>query len=198
MNSQTVITFVALLGLFSLASTVLIATGAAVLAVTGGPSWLVSLRADVGRVALPLATLVAATATLGSLWFSEYMGYPPCVLCWGQRIFMYSLAVVLTVGAIRNDVGVRYYGIALAIPGAAIGIYHSWLQANPRVTSFCTVEAPCAERFVWEFGFVSIPLMAMSGFMFIIALLLIATPAKADRPSSGSESPRSSDQEVPA
>jgi disulfide bond formation protein DsbB len=183
--------------LLSLASTVVIAVGAVVLAVTGGPTWLAALRNDVGRLALPLATLVAGTATLGSLWFSEYMGYPPCVLCWAQRIFMYSLAVVLTVGVIRRDVGVRYYGIALALPGAAIGLYHSWLQANPRVTSFCTADAPCAERFVWEFGFVSIPLMAMSGFMFIVALLLIATPAKADRPSPGGESPRSSDQEVP-
>jgi disulfide bond formation protein DsbB len=195
-TSQTVITFLALLGLFSLASTVLIAVGAVVLAVTGGPDWLASLRHDVGRVALPLATLVAATATLGSLWFSEYMGYVPCVLCWGQRIFMYSLAVVLTVGAVRNDRGVRAYGIALALPGAAIGIYHSWLQAYPRVTSFCTLDAPCAERFVWEFGFVSIPLMATSGFMFIIALLLIATPASASRSTSGSEPTRTSDQEV--
>lgn len=198
MTSQTIVTFVALLGLFSLASTVLIAIGAIVLAVTGGPAWLVQLRADVGRVALPLAVLVAATATVGSLWLSEYMGYPPCVLCWGQRIFMYSLAVVLTVGALRSDPAVRFYGIALAVPGAAIGAYHSWLQANPRVTSFCTLEAPCAERFVWEFGFVSIPLMAMSGFMFIIALLLIATPVRAGGQSSGSESSRHSDQEIPA
>jgi disulfide bond formation protein DsbB len=197
MTSQTVVTFLALLGLFSLTSTALIAIGAVVLAVTGGPPWLVNLRAEVGRLALPLAVLVAATATTGSLWFSEYMGYPPCVLCWGQRVFMYALAVVLTVGALRNDVGVRAYGIALAVPGAAIGIYHSWLQANPRVTSFCTVDAPCAERFVWEFGFVSIPLMATSGFMFIIALLLVATPVKAGRSLPGSEPSSSSDQEVP-
>jgi hypothetical protein len=198
LTSQTIFTFLALLGLFSLASTALIAIGAVVLVITGGPPWLAQLRTDVGRVALPLAVLVAATATLGSLWFSEFMGYPPCVLCWGQRIFMYSLAVVLTVGALRNDMGVRAYGIALAVPGAAIGLYHSWLQAYPRVTSFCTVDAPCAERFVWEFGFVSIPLMAMSGFMFIIALLLIATPATADGPSGDGKSPRSSDQEVSA
>jgi len=197
MTFQTVFTFLALLGLFSLASTVLIAIGAAVLAVTGGPAWLAAMRNDVARLALPLATLVAGTATLGSLWFSEYMGYQPCALCWGQRIFMYSLAVVLTVGALRNDVGVRLYGIALAVPGAAIGIYHSWLQAYPRETSFCTVDAPCAERFVWEFGFVSIPLMATSGFMFIIALLLIATPARTSGTHSGSEPSDSFDQEVP-
>ena len=45
------------------------------------------------------APLVAGGATLGSLYYSEVVGYVPCTLCWGQRIFMYSLAVVLTVGA---------------------------------------------------------------------------------------------------
>jgi disulfide bond formation protein DsbB len=107
---------------------------------------------------------------------------------------MYSLALVLTVGAIRNDFGVRAYGLVLAIPGAAISIYHSWLQAYPRVTSFCTVDAPCAERHVWEFGFVSIPLMALAAFGFVIALLLVARPS----PAGGATGVSSSDVDVEA
>jgi disulfide bond formation protein DsbB len=175
-NQDTLTTFLALLALFSLAATAAIALAAVVLRLAGGPAWLVSARAELGRVSLRLATLVAATATLGSLWYSEVVGYTPCVLCWGQRVFMYPLALVLTVGVFRSDVGVRFYALALAVPGAAIGIYHSWLQAFPQQTSFCTLDAPCAERHVWEFGFVSIPLMATAGFVFIIALSLIALP----------------------
>ena len=34
------------------------------------------------------AWLVALVATLGSLFFSEVLGLPPCVLCWYQRIAM--------------------------------------------------------------------------------------------------------------
>lgn len=176
MNQDTLTAFLALLALFSLAATAAIALAAVVLRLAGGPAWLVSARAELGRVSLRLATLVAATATLGSLWYSEVVGYTPCVLCWGQRVFMYPLALVLTVGVLRSDVGVRFYALALAVPGAAIGIYHSWLQAFPQQTSFCTLDAPCAERHVWEFGFVSIPLMATAGFVFIIALSLIALP----------------------
>jgi disulfide bond formation protein DsbB len=184
-NVDLVTNFVVLLSLFSMAAAIAIGLGALVVATGRAPGWLMQMRSDVGRFAIQLAPLVAGTATLGSLYYSEVVGYVPCVLCWAQRIFMYSLAVVLTVGALRNDAGVRVYGLALAIPGAAIAAYHSWLQAFPRVTSFCTAEAPCAERHIWEFGFVSIPFMALSGFLLIIALLAIATPAAAsgDQPA---------------
>lgn len=189
MSVDLVTNFVVLLSLFSLVAAVAIGVGALVVATGRAPHWLLTIRQDLGRFAIQLAPLVAGTATLGSLYYSEVVGYVPCVLCWAQRIFMYSLAVVLTVGAIRNDPGVRTYGLALAIPGAAIAAYHSWLQAFPRVTSFCTAEAPCAERHVWEFGFVSIPFMALSGFLLIIALLAIATPAVAERDQSADAAP---------
>lgn len=188
MTTETLTTFFVLVSLLCVAGTILIAVGGAVLALTGGPAWLAGARADLGRVALRLAPLVAGGATLGSLYYSEVAGYLPCTLCWGQRIFMYSLAVVLTVGALRNDVGVRAYGLALAIPGAALAIYHSWLQAFPRVTSFCTTDAPCAERHVWEFGFVSIPFMALSAFLFVIALLVVAVPGGTGPATAGSMS----------
>lgn len=187
MNAQTLTTFFALLTVGSLFVVVAAAVGSVVLRTTGGPLWLAGIRNDVGSVAIRLAPLVAGTATLGSLWYSEYMEYVPCVLCWVQRIFMYSLAVVLTVGALRNDIGVRFYGMALAIPGAAVAGYHAWLQAYPRVTSFCTDDAPCAERVVWEFGFVSLPLGAFAGFMLVITLLAVATPPGLN--ASGAPSP---------
>ena len=197
MSAQTLTTFFALLALGSLAAVVVVAIGAVVLRATGGPVWLQAMRDDLGSVAIRLAPLVAGTATLGSLWYSEFMDYVPCVLCWGQRIFMYSLAVVLTVGAVRNDIGVRAYGLALALPGAGIAAYHTWLQAYPRVTSFCTDDAPCAERVVWEFGFVSMPLMALSGFLLVITLMLVATGRSAPSPTSDGER-RQQDMEVPS
>jgi disulfide bond formation protein DsbB len=170
--------FLVLLSLVSLGGTALLAAGAMVVRfahpVAERLPWLADLRVDVGRVALRLAALVAGTATLGSLWYSEVVGYVPCALCWGQRIFMYPLALVLTAAALRRDVGARVYGLVLAIPGAALSAYHAGLQKWGTSSSFCSLDAPCTERQVWEFGFVSIPFMAMSGFLFIIALLLVA------------------------
>jgi hypothetical protein len=175
---ETGTNFLVLLSLVSLGGTLALAAGALAMQllrpVDARAPWLANLRFDVGQVALRLAALVAGTSTLGSLWYSEVVGYVPCALCWGQRIFMYPLALILTIAALRDDVRVRPYALALAIPGAGLAAYHAWLQKWGTSSSFCSLEAPCAERHVWEFGFVSIPFMAMTGFLFIIALLLTA------------------------
>jgi len=43
------------------------------------------------------AWIVSMVATLGSLFFSEIMMFPPCVMCWYQRICMYPLSVIFLV-----------------------------------------------------------------------------------------------------
>lgn len=63
---------------------------------------------------LPLAWLAATVATLGSLYLSEVADFPPCRLCWFQRIAVYPLVVVLGLGWLRRDTSVRLYGLALA------------------------------------------------------------------------------------
>ncbi|WP_208028297.1 disulfide bond formation protein B [Rhabdothermincola sediminis] len=140
---------------------------------------LAALRRDVGAASVALAALVAVVATMGSLYYSQVAGFTPCTLCWYQRIFMYSLAVVLIVAAVRRDREVRWYALPLAVTGAGFSVYHSWIQAFPpdSGTSFCTAEAPCTTRHVWEFGFVSLPFMALCGFSFVITMMVLARPA---------------------
>ena len=45
-----------------------------------------------------LCWLVAGVSAMGSLFFSYIMGFAPCVLCWYQRIFLFPLVIILTVG----------------------------------------------------------------------------------------------------
>jgi disulfide bond formation protein DsbB len=148
-----------------------------------------ALRRDLGQAAVPLAWLVAAVATFGSLYYSEIADFVPCTLCWYQRICMYPLALVLAVATVRRDRSVRFYAGPLAAVGAVIASYHSWIQAFPPEggTSFCTLDAPCTERYVWEFGFVSLPLMAFCGFAFIITMMVMARPIQMDEPASVKE-----------
>ncbi|MEZ5142610.1 MAG: disulfide oxidoreductase [Acidimicrobiales bacterium] len=176
METETVSLFFALLSLLALAA-------AAVLGVVGLVSWRsggtrgAGLRADVGSVALWLGFAVALTATLGSLYYSEIAKFTPCKLCWYQRIAMYPLVLLLGIAAVRRDRGIRVYALAQAGVGAAIAAYHTYLQAFPdSSSSFCTVDAPCTLRHVWELGFVSIPFMALAGFLLIIALLAVGSP----------------------
>lgn len=41
-----------------------------------------------------LVFLIAITATSGSLYMSQVLGWTPCLLCWIQRAFVYPIAVI--------------------------------------------------------------------------------------------------------
>ena len=130
------------------------------------------------RQAVWLAWAVAAVATVGSLYFSEIADYLPCRLCWFQRIAMYPLAIVLLVGALLRDRRVTLYAAAFPLIGAAFSIYHIYIEVNPEAESAaCRAGVPCSTRWIDEFGYVTIPVMALSGFVLIGALLVLATLA---------------------
>lgn len=119
-----------------------------------------------------LALVVALTATLGSLYLSEIAHLVPCTYCWYQRIAMYPLAVILTIAIIRRDGGVARYVGPIAIIGAAIGIYHYTVQHVPSLQgAACSTGVPCSTAYFEQFGFMSIPYMAVSAFILILALL---------------------------
>ena len=187
--TQTVSTmsfFFASLALLCWAAVALIGVGALVRRLADRPvPMLESLGSDVRRVALPLAWLIAAVTMLGSLYYSRIQHYIPCELCWYQRICIYTFAVILGIAAWRRDAGVRVYAVPVLAIGAVVAAYHTWVQAYPPAdgTSFCTADAPCTLRYVWEFGFVSLPFMALSACCCMIVLLLIARPTPRSGPT---------------
>ena len=147
----------------------------------GGPDALAEARAQVGRVALPLAWAIALVTTLGSLYYSKVQGYVPCELCWYQRICLYPWSVILGIAAWRRDASIKLYAVPVLCIGIVISAYHSWIQwFPPTSTSFCTIDAPCTTKFVNEFEFVTLPFMALSAAVFMIALLLASDPSGND------------------
>ena len=142
---------------------------------SGASDLLRSVRSWLSDYGLFLAWSVAIVSTLGSLFYSEIAGFTPCKLCWYQRIAMYPLVPILGIAAWKRDPGVWRYAVPVATIGAAISIYHYQLERFPTQASVsCSAEAPCTVVWIWKFHFVSIPFMALSGFMLIIALLLVA------------------------
>ena len=137
--------------------------------------------AAVGPQALALAFAVAAVSMLGSLYFSEIAHFPPCALCWYQRIAMYPLVVILFVAAIRGDDRVIRYAGPLAAIGALISIWHIGVERLPGLPSgSCSVDAPCSTIYVQVLGFVTIPTMALAGFLAVITLLLLRSSGGTD------------------
>ncbi len=183
MGVQAASLFFAILSVLALTGAVA-GTATLLLARAAGPEsaahrW----RDDLRPVAMPLAALVMTVTTLGSLYYSEIVGFVPCKLCWLQRICAYPLAVILVVAAIRRDTGIRPYAIALAAIGVPISAYHTWIQWFPPAggTSFCTADAPCTDRWVLELGFVTLPFMALSAFVFTLAAMAVLGGPRPDR-----------------
>ncbi len=134
-----------------------------------------------------LAAGVAIIATMGSLYLSEVVHLIPCKLCWYQRIAMYPLAVILPMAAFRKDGLARLYVATIAAIGAGIAVYHRVIQAYPTLdTGSCSATGPsCSSPLVEKFGFVTIPYMALSAFLLILALVY------ADRVNSARSVPTS-------
>jgi disulfide bond formation protein DsbB len=154
---------------------------------------------DIRANSVWMAFVVATVTMLGSLYLSEIAHFQPCPLCWYQRICMYPLSVALLVGALRRDRMVWTYILPPAFIGAAFAIYHTQLQAYPAQHGpFCKINDPCTIRFVWEFGFVSIPFMALAAFTFIITMMFVlrSEPTFDESGELGDESPDASDPDA--
>jgi disulfide bond formation protein DsbB len=121
---------------------------------------------------------VATASTVGSLIYSEGYGMEPCRLCWYQRIAMYPLVLILLVAVAAADRAAWRYVVPLAGAGSLISIYHLVVQWTPAETGACELGVPCSLRYVEEFGFVTIPFMALAGFLAIMAFSWLAATAR--------------------
>ena len=119
------------------------------------------------------AWLVASIATMGSLFFSEVMKFPPCVLCWYQRIGMYPLVFILLAGLFPISKSVIKFSLPLAATGWLISVYHNLLYYKilPESAAPCVQGVSCTTVFIKWFGFVTIPLLSFIAFTLILILL---------------------------
>jgi len=119
--------------------------------------------------------VIAATSTLGSLFFSEIMGLVPCVLCWYQRIFMFPLAVILLIGLYPLDRSVIRFALPIVVIGLIFTIYHCLLFYGfiPESLQPCQQGVSCKDASMMLFDVVPIPLISLAAFLAITVLLLV-------------------------
>jgi disulfide bond formation protein DsbB len=149
--------------------------GLAALLGVRGP--LAVLRRAVWGYELWLAFVVSATATAGSLFFSQVAHFVPCELCWFQRICMYPLALLTLLAALANDYRVARYLLPLPVIGAGFSSYHLLVENGVvHESQGCRISAPggCSIKWIDEFGYVTIPTLALTGFALVFAFLLLA------------------------
>lgn len=132
---------------------------------------------------------LALVGVVGSLYFSTFgdpvaniaqgnffpkdSGLLPCLLCWFARILFYPILPIALIGYIHSDKRVFDYILSLAIPGVLLTIYHYSIQMFGDFSlAGCSVESPCTAMQISYAGFITIPLLAVGGFMAIVIVSL--------------------------
>lgn len=127
------------------------------------------------KLILYLIWIIALVSTLTSLYFSEIAHFPPCILCWYQRIFMFPLAILLPLFISKNSKDAGFYLLPISIIGLLISAYHNLLYYGliPESIAPCINGISCTTRQLEWFGFITIPLLSLTAFTLITILLLL-------------------------
>jgi disulfide bond formation protein DsbB len=123
-----------------------------------------------------LAWILVTSGTLISLFFSEIVKLPVCVLCWYQRIALYPLVIMLPFALFPFDVNVIRYASPLVIFGWFVALFHVLVVAKiiPEAAQPCVQGIPCSEIHFNLFGFLNIPVMSLVTFSVLGLLLFLA------------------------
>lgn len=136
------------------------------------PKFYYKIKKTITENQILLIFLLSLIATLGSLTYSEILGYTPCKLCWFQRITMYPIALISGIALIKKDNAVKKYVLSLAIVGALIALYHYAVQFLPQVVACSYNGVDCALKQAIHYGYITIPMMAFSTFIAIILITI--------------------------
>lgn len=141
------------------------------------------VRTQLNEHAFTFAFLISLFATLGALTYSNLYVFAVCDFCWYQRIAIYPMILLLGMAALRKDRFIKPYIIALASVGLLVSIYHwvihmiaiygSQSAADGLVPCNASEILPsCSQSEILEYGFITIPFMAITTLSLVIVLML--------------------------
>jgi disulfide bond formation protein DsbB len=143
--------------------------------------WGKRIGAFFGTYAVLFSFLIAIGGVVGSLFYSEFAHFRPCVLCWIERGFLYTDAVIFIVAMLaRKEEHVRKYGnfvrncaLTLSGLGLIVSVYHSYLQLGGNSLIPCSATGvSCEFVYFMEYGYVTIPMMALTAFALVIIFMV--------------------------
>ena len=158
--------------------TILLQLKAVLLAVTIVRVWVTkrtnTISALASRFAMVSTFIAALVASALTLVYSDVFGFLPCGLCWFERIALYPQVIISGIALYMRDwVFAPMYLLGLSLIGALIALYHHYLQMGGSELVACPATAiSCAQRILFEFNYITYPLMAFSLFM-VIALMFV-------------------------
>jgi disulfide bond formation protein DsbB len=137
---------------------------------------LASVTNQVGEWGMWATFILAIAGTALTLFYSEIVGYVPCGLCWLVRVFLYPQVILLGMALWKKDRTMADYSLGLSIPGALVALYTHYIQMGGAKVLPCPASgvSDCAKRLVFEFGYITMPMMGLTllGLMVVIMLIV--------------------------
>jgi disulfide bond formation protein DsbB len=123
-----------------------------------------------------ILTTIFILAVVISMIYSNYLGYAPCVLCWYQRIPIFGILFLSFVGDITKDISIRKAIRTFAWIGLIPATIHVLMDYVPSLNiDVCGIDGiSCSARYVYEFGFVTVPLMSFITLVSALVLTYVA------------------------
>ncbi len=129
-----------------------------------------------GAIAPHLSLAIGISAMLGSLALSDILGLEPCKLCWYQRVAIYPQVLLFGLALWWKDNTITRYTVPLSVTGLMISLYHYYLQFGGSALTPCSVggySVSCSNRSIIEFDYITIPMMSITAFAYLIVLGVI-------------------------
>jgi disulfide bond formation protein DsbB len=164
---ETFKTLIPYLALFSDISLVIV-----FLAVLNRRKWGRKIYEFLGDNSIVIGFAAALGAVLGSLFYSNVVGYEPCELCWWQRVFLYPTVVMLGIAWWKKDKKVFRYIAVFSVLAILVAVYQELATRTGFSMLECTsAGGACSKVYVKEFGYITIPVMSLTASAW---LLLVA------------------------
>ncbi len=120
--------------------------------------------------------VLALVGSALTLFYSEVLGIAPCAWCWIQRMMLWPQVLLFGLAIYKKDKNIADYSIIMSVVGLIVALYQHYLQMGGSSPIPCPATADkavdCAVRFLFEFNYITFPLMSATLFGFLIILMM--------------------------
>ena len=137
------------------------------------------INSFISKHVLWLGLIITGVSLIGSLIYSNVIGYQACMFCWYARILLYPQFFLFLLALIKRERVIIDYALLLSVIGIIVSGYHYFAidLGHVDLIACSSGGVSCATRYVYEFGFVTIPFMSLSAFVFLTGALASAKRA---------------------
>lgn len=118
---------------------------------------------------LLIAWIMSLFATLASIYFIEIQGNPAASLCWFERMLIFGVFLILTVGILKQDTNAKYYAIPFVVLGIPSALYQQLVHWNiiQIDSTSCSISSVCSTKFFELLGFITQATLCLTAFIVV-------------------------------